>query len=235
MASDNHQLSSKQGFPSSSGEDFPFFNALSTQGPGVVHIWYNIPLCTIFAQQSNGDIFRTKLSDPKIMPPIHHHLRRMTFQLFSLAIPWNLPEDHSRTPTTWPCRSWVFNSHQDYSKGSSQRLHNISISCQGAKYFNTPWTTQSVHTGSNQSTCMYLAQLGQFIFHCGSSVTQFNSQDGQNCIGPIKTIQLGDSPSRISLSAFHIYWPTFITWGLFPQLTNILDLFFSLCSFTLLK
>ncbi|MBW0517287.1 hypothetical protein O181_057002 [Austropuccinia psidii MF-1] len=31
--------------------------------PGVVHIWYNIPLCTIFAQKSNGDIFRTKLSD----------------------------------------------------------------------------------------------------------------------------------------------------------------------------
>ncbi|MBW0545234.1 hypothetical protein O181_084949 [Austropuccinia psidii MF-1] len=33
--------------------------------PGVVHIWYNIPLCTIFSQQSNGEIFRTKLSDPK--------------------------------------------------------------------------------------------------------------------------------------------------------------------------
>ncbi|MBW0575518.1 hypothetical protein O181_115233 [Austropuccinia psidii MF-1] len=27
----------------------------------------------------------------------------------------------------------------------------------------------------------------------------------------------GDSPSRISLSAFHIYWPPFSTWGLFPS------------------
>ncbi|MBW0574492.1 hypothetical protein O181_114207 [Austropuccinia psidii MF-1] len=38
-----HQISSKQGFPSSSGEYFPLFNSLRTQGPGVVHIWYNIP------------------------------------------------------------------------------------------------------------------------------------------------------------------------------------------------
>ncbi|MBW0491257.1 hypothetical protein O181_030972 [Austropuccinia psidii MF-1] len=36
---------------------------------------------------------------------------------------------------------------------------------------------------------MSLAQLGQFIFHCGNSITQFNSQDGQDCIGPIQTIQ----------------------------------------------
>ncbi|MBW0497053.1 hypothetical protein O181_036768 [Austropuccinia psidii MF-1] len=28
---------------------------------GVVHIWYYIPLCTIFAQKFNGDIFRTQL------------------------------------------------------------------------------------------------------------------------------------------------------------------------------
>ncbi|MBW0463160.1 hypothetical protein O181_002875 [Austropuccinia psidii MF-1] len=74
-----------------------------------------------------------------------------------------------------------------------------------------PWTTQLVHTDSNQVSCMALAQLGQFIFHCGNSVTQFNSQDGQNCIGIIQTIQKDDSPSRISLSSFHIYWTPFIT------------------------
>ncbi|MBW0589909.1 hypothetical protein O181_129624 [Austropuccinia psidii MF-1] len=27
---------------------------------GVVHIWYYIPLCTIFDQQFNGDVFRTQ-------------------------------------------------------------------------------------------------------------------------------------------------------------------------------
>ncbi|MBW0521131.1 hypothetical protein O181_060846 [Austropuccinia psidii MF-1] len=78
---------------------------------------------------------------------------------------------------------------QDYSKGHSQRLYIISISCQGIKYFNPPWTTQLVHTGGNQSTCMYLAHLGQFIFHCGNSVTLLKLQDGQICIDPIQTIQ----------------------------------------------
>ncbi|MBW0573998.1 hypothetical protein O181_113713 [Austropuccinia psidii MF-1] len=60
-----HLISSKKGFLSSSGEDFHFFSALHTQGPGVVHIWYNIPLCTVFSQQSNGDTFRTQLHDSK--------------------------------------------------------------------------------------------------------------------------------------------------------------------------
>ncbi|MBW0553458.1 hypothetical protein O181_093173 [Austropuccinia psidii MF-1] len=36
--------------------------------------------------------------------------------------------------------------------------------------FRIPWTTQLVHTGSNQTSCM---ALGQFIFHCGNQVTQF--------------------------------------------------------------
>ncbi|MBW0591838.1 hypothetical protein O181_131553 [Austropuccinia psidii MF-1] len=41
------------------------------------------------------------------------------------------------------------------------------------KVFSIPWTTQLVHTGSNQSSCMALAQLCQFIFHCANPVTQF--------------------------------------------------------------
>ncbi|MBW0582137.1 hypothetical protein O181_121852 [Austropuccinia psidii MF-1] len=36
--------------------------------PEVVHIWYNIPLSTMFAQKSDGDIFRTKLGDSKSSP-----------------------------------------------------------------------------------------------------------------------------------------------------------------------
>ncbi|MBW0548467.1 hypothetical protein O181_088182 [Austropuccinia psidii MF-1] len=76
--------------------------------------------------------------------------------------PWQQSEDHSRIPPTCPCRSWVGNFIQDYSKAHSQRLYIILISCQGIKYFNTPWTTQLVHTDINQSTCIYLTQLGQF-------------------------------------------------------------------------
>ncbi|MBW0576973.1 hypothetical protein O181_116688, partial [Austropuccinia psidii MF-1] len=36
--------------------------------PGVAHMWYNIPLRTIFSQQSNGDIFRTKVCHSKSSP-----------------------------------------------------------------------------------------------------------------------------------------------------------------------
>ncbi|MBW0545962.1 hypothetical protein O181_085677 [Austropuccinia psidii MF-1] len=32
---------------------------------GVVHTWYYIPLCTIFAQKFNGDVFRTKFHNSK--------------------------------------------------------------------------------------------------------------------------------------------------------------------------
>ncbi|MBW0487445.1 hypothetical protein O181_027160 [Austropuccinia psidii MF-1] len=80
--------------------------------------------------------------------------------------------------------------HSGLFQGHSHSLYIISISFQGINYFNTPWATQLVHTGINQSTCMYLAQLGQFIFHCGNPVTQFKIQDGQICIDPIQTIQL---------------------------------------------
>ncbi|MBW0559563.1 hypothetical protein O181_099278 [Austropuccinia psidii MF-1] len=45
---------------------------------------------------------------------------------------------------------WHF--HLELFRGHSQRLCSISISFQGIKYLNTPWTTQLVHTGVNQST-----------------------------------------------------------------------------------
>ncbi|MBW0557273.1 hypothetical protein O181_096988 [Austropuccinia psidii MF-1] len=51
------------------GNNFPSSMHPVLKDPGMVHIWYNIPLCTIFAQQSNGDIFGTKLGDFKSSPP----------------------------------------------------------------------------------------------------------------------------------------------------------------------
>ncbi|MBW0494934.1 hypothetical protein O181_034649 [Austropuccinia psidii MF-1] len=107
--------------------------------PGVVHIWHNIPLCTIFSQQSNGDIFRTKLGDSKSSTPSITNFKGGSFRYFSLAIPWWLPEDHLGTPMTWPCRGWVVISHQDYSKGNSQRLLIISI------IFKATSTQNSLH------------------------------------------------------------------------------------------
>ncbi|MBW0482219.1 hypothetical protein O181_021934 [Austropuccinia psidii MF-1] len=77
---------------------------------GVVHIWYYIPLCTIFDQRFNGDVFRAKFhifkSRSQSPTPISKE-DSLTHQSGNL---WWQSEDHSRIPITWPCRSWVGNS-----------------------------------------------------------------------------------------------------------------------------
>ncbi|MBW0506078.1 hypothetical protein O181_045793 [Austropuccinia psidii MF-1] len=138
---------------------------------GVVHIWYYIPLCTNFAQKFNGDAFRNQFHLSKSRSQNPMLILKEDFLTHQSGNPWRQSEDHSRIPTTWPSRSWVGNSFRIIPRGHSQRLYIVSISFQSIKYFNTPWASQLVHTGSNQSTCMYLAQLGQFIFHYMNSVT----------------------------------------------------------------
>ncbi|MBW0496860.1 hypothetical protein O181_036575 [Austropuccinia psidii MF-1] len=77
---------------------------------GVVHIWYYIPLCTIFAQQSNGDAFRTQFHDSKSRSQSPSPFLKEDSSAHQSGNPLQLSEDHSRTPTMWPCRSWVGNS-----------------------------------------------------------------------------------------------------------------------------
>ncbi|MBW0483646.1 hypothetical protein O181_023361 [Austropuccinia psidii MF-1] len=55
-----HQISSAKPSPQLKGNSFLSFMHSVPKIAGVVHIWYYIPLCTIFAQQSNGDVFRTQ-------------------------------------------------------------------------------------------------------------------------------------------------------------------------------
>ncbi|MBW0577071.1 hypothetical protein O181_116786 [Austropuccinia psidii MF-1] len=67
MASGNHQRPPDQlspSFPSTPGDFFLSFIPLVLKVAGMVHIWYYIPLCTIFAQQSNGDVFRIQFHLP---------------------------------------------------------------------------------------------------------------------------------------------------------------------------
>ncbi|MBW0481897.1 hypothetical protein O181_021612 [Austropuccinia psidii MF-1] len=52
---------SPESLPLHSGEGLSFTNLLCNKDSGMVHIWYNTPLCTIFSQLSNGDGFRIKL------------------------------------------------------------------------------------------------------------------------------------------------------------------------------
>ncbi|MBW0543465.1 hypothetical protein O181_083180 [Austropuccinia psidii MF-1] len=84
---------------------------------GVVHIWYYIPLCTIFAQQFNGDDFRTifHFSNSRYQNP--KPLSKEDSLTHQSGNPWRQSEHHSRIAITWPCRSWVGNFIQDYSKG----------------------------------------------------------------------------------------------------------------------
>ncbi|MBW0587317.1 hypothetical protein O181_127032 [Austropuccinia psidii MF-1] len=76
---------------------------------GVVHIWYYIPLCTIFAQQFNSDLFRTKFNDSKSRSQNPTPISKEDSSDHQSGNPWQLSEDYSRTPTTWLCRSWVGN------------------------------------------------------------------------------------------------------------------------------
>ncbi|MBW0507996.1 hypothetical protein O181_047711 [Austropuccinia psidii MF-1] len=120
MASGNHkrppdQLS--QTFPQLKGNSFHSSMHLVLKVAEVVHIWYYIPLCTIFAQQFNGDIFRTKFHSSNSRsqnPPPNLKEDSLTHQSGN---PWGQSEDHSRIPITWPCSSWVGNLIQNYSKG----------------------------------------------------------------------------------------------------------------------
>ncbi|MBW0566834.1 hypothetical protein O181_106549 [Austropuccinia psidii MF-1] len=88
---------------------------------GVVHIWYYIPLCTIFSQQFNGDDFMTKFHYYKSMSQNTKPILKEDSSALQSGNPWRLSEDYSRTPTTWTCRSWVGSSSQDYSKGAFLR------------------------------------------------------------------------------------------------------------------
>ncbi|MBW0482369.1 hypothetical protein O181_022084 [Austropuccinia psidii MF-1] len=76
---------------------------------GVVHIWDYIPLCTISAQQLNGEAFRTKFHDSKSRSQNPTLILKEDSSAHQSGNPWRLSEDYSRTPTTWPCRSWVGN------------------------------------------------------------------------------------------------------------------------------
>ncbi|MBW0579866.1 hypothetical protein O181_119581 [Austropuccinia psidii MF-1] len=64
LASGNHQRPQAQvqkDLPSIQGKNSASTMYSIPKDSGMVHIWYNIPLCTNFAQKSNGDVFRTKL------------------------------------------------------------------------------------------------------------------------------------------------------------------------------
>ncbi|MBW0507972.1 hypothetical protein O181_047687 [Austropuccinia psidii MF-1] len=77
---------------------------------GVVHIWYYIPLCTLFAWQFNGEVFRTQFHLSKSRSQNPTPISKEDFSTHQSGNPWQQSEDHSRIPITWTCRSSVCNS-----------------------------------------------------------------------------------------------------------------------------
>ncbi|MBW0560747.1 hypothetical protein O181_100462 [Austropuccinia psidii MF-1] len=183
----------------------------------VVHIWYYVPSCTIFSQQVNGDVFRTKFHDSKTRSQNSTPISKKDSSAHQSGIPWQLSEDYSRTPTTWSCRSCVGISIQDYTQGP---------------FLNVVTSFQSVVKAA--STSASLGKLNWSIrvilkYHVWPWTNGFNSfplwqfsptvqfPRWPELYWPNSDNKASDLPSRISLSAFHIYWPPFSTWGCFPQ------------------
>ncbi|MBW0553659.1 hypothetical protein O181_093374 [Austropuccinia psidii MF-1] len=92
---------------------------------GVVHIWYYIPLCTIFAKKSNGDVFRTQFHDYKIK--VLKFITNFEGGLFSSSV-WQSMVAIRRPfqdPNHLALQELGWQFFQDYSKGNSQRLFII--------------------------------------------------------------------------------------------------------------
>ncbi|MBW0517944.1 hypothetical protein O181_057659 [Austropuccinia psidii MF-1] len=77
---------------------------------GVVHIWYYIPLYTIFDQKFNGDVLRTQFHISKSRSQNPMPISKEDILTHQYGNQWRQSEDHSRIPISWPCRSWVGNS-----------------------------------------------------------------------------------------------------------------------------
>ncbi|MBW0574214.1 hypothetical protein O181_113929 [Austropuccinia psidii MF-1] len=61
---------------------------------GVVHIWYYILLHTIFAQQVNGDVFRTKSHNSKSRSQTLTLISKEDLSTHQSGNPWWKSEDH---------------------------------------------------------------------------------------------------------------------------------------------
>ncbi|MBW0592766.1 hypothetical protein O181_132481 [Austropuccinia psidii MF-1] len=126
---------------------------------------------------------------PNKGPKIQSPLRRGTLQLISLAIHGGYQKTIQGPQPPGPAGIGLAVQFRVIQRGTSQGCYIISISFQGSKYFSIPWKIQLVHTGNTPVSCMALAQLGPIHSHCGNSVQQSSFRDGQNCMGPIQTIQ----------------------------------------------
>ncbi|MBW0569714.1 hypothetical protein O181_109429 [Austropuccinia psidii MF-1] len=126
IASGNHQRPPNQlsqHSPQLTGNSFHSSMHPILKVAGVVHIWYYIPLFTIFAQQFNCDLFRTifHFFNSRSQNPMP--TSKEDFLIPQSGNLWQQSEEHSRTATIWlspgkiSCQSLAidFTSHRGYS------------------------------------------------------------------------------------------------------------------------
>ncbi|MBW0517460.1 hypothetical protein O181_057175 [Austropuccinia psidii MF-1] len=171
---------------------------------------------------------------PNQGPKIQHPFQRRTLQLISLAIHGRYQRTIQGPQPPGPAGVGLAIISGLFQGPFSEAIHH-SISCQGRKYFNTPWTTQLVHTRRIQLYLYVLGPIGPIHIPLWEFNHTAQFSRWLELYWPNSDNTAFDSSSRISPSAFHIYWPPFIPWGLFPQLINTLDLFLSLFSFNFIK
>ncbi|MBW0536530.1 hypothetical protein O181_076245, partial [Austropuccinia psidii MF-1] len=111
----------QQAFSPTQGKFFHSSMHFVLKVAGVVHIWYYIPVCTIFAQQFNGDVFRTKFHNPISRSQNPTPISKEDYSTLQSDELWRQSEDSSRIPTTFICRSWVGTLFRIIKKGKFSR------------------------------------------------------------------------------------------------------------------
>ncbi|MBW0548127.1 hypothetical protein O181_087842 [Austropuccinia psidii MF-1] len=129
MASGNHQRPKdqlSQPFPQLEGNSSHSSMHPILKVAGVVHIWYYLPLCLIFAKKFNGDVFRTKFHNSKSRSQNPTPIPKEESLTHQSGNPWQQSEDHSRSPITWPCRSWVAISFRIITRAFSEVIQSFN-------------------------------------------------------------------------------------------------------------
>ncbi|MBW0489434.1 hypothetical protein O181_029149 [Austropuccinia psidii MF-1] len=124
LASENHQRPLAQvqkAFPSIQGKDspLPIYSVPRIQAwciYGMIYHYAPILLRNPMVMLS-GTNYSFSIKVPKSITNFEGSL-----SVIQSCNTWRLPDSHSRIPTTWPCRSGIGSSFQDYFKGNFKRL-----------------------------------------------------------------------------------------------------------------
>ncbi|MBW0582181.1 hypothetical protein O181_121896 [Austropuccinia psidii MF-1] len=145
QSTEDHSHHQQDVSPQDQRDFYPNSMDPSLQEPGVVHIWYSIPLFTIFTQKLNGNVFRNSLS-PAQSPILKEGFRPSGVQSM-VATRRPFKETNSLA-----FQVLVFHS-RILQRGYLKKFLNMKTVFKESR---TPWTIQLFHTGCIQETCMAL-------------------------------------------------------------------------------